>query len=125
MIKLKNATSNIIRETTVDFVFTNDQGEKETQNIRVRYHDWTTKQLKEQEAERIARKEKNESLWKSEALFTRLHSLPDIVDDDGHPIEITLAVIESLEMANLLAIESAIDADLNPKKLTGDSSPAA
>lgn len=116
MITLKKATGKIVRETTADFI-TMDGDEMKTEKIRVRYHDLSTKQLKERKAAFDAKfaDDPGAVIWNSEDLIDRLHSLPDIVDDNEKPVEITLEFLDSLEVKNLNSIKAAIESDLNPK----------
>jgi hypothetical protein len=127
MISLKNATSKIIRETTAEIEFVGDAGETKKEQTRVQYYDRTTKQLKESHAAIMAKAaaDPDALVWESESLFERLAGLPDIIDEETKkPVEITLDFIESLSVKNLMSIQEAIKADLNPKKSTPDSPPA-
>lgn len=115
-----NPTQKTVRETRAPFEYEHE-GRLETAQIRVRYYSATTKELKEDyEQAKIAIEEarkKNESavFWNSETLARRLESLPDLVDQDGKPFEITLDFLESLDARNVGAIVKAIEEDQNPK----------
>lgn len=116
MISLQKATGKNVRETTADFT-TMDGDEIKTEKIRVRYYDFTTKELREQKAAFDAKTadDPNAVVWNTENLIQRLHSLPDIVDENEKPVEITIDFLDSLEITNLNSIKEAINRDLNPK----------
>lgn len=101
---------------TAPFVY-EEGGELVEKQIRVCYYDYTTKQLKEQQAkfEADTKENPNALVWNTDALLTRLHSLPDIVDADGKPVEITLDFLDALDVKNVQAIKKAIEEDVNPK----------
>lgn len=56
-----------------------------------------------------------EPVWISKKLAGMLESLPDLGDEKGKPFEISAENLENLALANLEAIEKAIDEDIDPK----------
>lgn len=106
-----------MRETTAPYEYTNDSGEIKTDPIRVRYYSSTTKELKEAYAAAQAKIKSDETaiFWHTDKLVKRLESLPDLVDENEQPFEITLDFLESLDAKNVSAIVKAIEEDENPK----------
>ncbi|MET0754297.1 MAG: hypothetical protein ABWZ66_13025 [Pyrinomonadaceae bacterium] len=115
MIKVDTNKKPIIRETTAPWEYEAD-GEIKTDDIRVQYYDWTTKELKEQEADLKAKQAEGDLLWNTDSLLGRIHSLPDLVDEKEKPVEITLEFLDAQSIKNIAALKKAIDDDLNPEK---------
>lgn len=111
-----NPKAKAIRETTCEFVQFVD-GQPVKSEIRVQYFSWTTADFKKHEAERAALLADNPEaiLWNSEVLAKRLHALPDLVDEDGRPFEITLEFLDLLDVDNVNAIREAVNKDISPK----------
>lgn len=120
MITLKK-DSRTVRETTCDFEYTDENGELKVATIRVRYYSPTTKQSKEeQEAlKKLREEDPNAIWWVTNTLAKRLHSLPDIRDEKGNEIPISVEFLDSLDFKNIEAINQAIIEDLRPKSLNG------
>lgn len=115
MIKVNSQKT--VRETRAPYEFVNESGATETAQIRVRYFSFTIKELKEW---RAYIKEKVESdpeniIWLSEKLLPRIESLPDLSDEQGNPLPVTVETLEMLDLKNLRSIEKAIEEDLSPK----------
>ena len=122
MITIQKNQKPIVRETTADFEY-EENGVVKTEKIRVRYYDWTTKQLKEQQAAFKAKLGEDDPLWHTDTLAHRLQSLPDLIDaETGEPVEVTLAFLDGLSVKNVGSIRKAVEDDLNPKPI-GVSSP--
>ncbi|MER3478829.1 MAG: hypothetical protein C4287_23180 [Leptolyngbya sp. ERB_1_2] len=124
MIKVKPG-QRTIRETTCDFEYTDETGELKKATIRVQYYSPTTKQSKEEQdaLRRLREEDPNAIWWVTNTLANRLHALPDLVDDNGEPIPITVDFLDSLDFKNVEAINQAIVDDLLPKSL-GRKSPS-
>lgn len=56
-----------------------------------------------------------EPVWISKKLAGMIAELPDLADEKGKPFEITAENLENLTLANLEAIEKAIEDDIDPK----------
>ena len=106
----------VVRETTAPFEFTNDAGEVETTNIRVRYVSLTVKQAKDRHIKLEAMGEK-EMYWMSEQVIdVGLCELPDLIDPKTKkPYKITIDVLDNFSAKNLRNIKKAIDDDIAPK----------
>ena len=115
MIKLQKKT---IRETTAVIEVNDDDGKIVTEELRVKYVTPRIPQIKALEAE-IEAAEKEEgarSYWLSRILAQRIHSIPDIADEDGKPLEISQEMLEIyFDIKNLTAIRDAIEEDLAGK----------
>lgn len=120
MIKLKRERQNIIRETEADFTYQDPEtNEVKTEKIRVLYYSPTTAQSKdimEEMRQRQANKDEAVAWYVSDTLVRRLHSLPDLVDENNEPYEITLEFLDSLAADNLNAISDAITEDITAGK---------
>jgi hypothetical protein len=114
-IKVKSAQKPLVRETTAPFIYSDDNGDPVTENIRVRYYAWTTAKLKEAHSLREKKIAEGGTYWHSDMLADRIESLPDIVDDKGKPVKIDVAFLDTLDIKNLTAIGEAIDNDIRPK----------
>lgn len=122
MIKLKT-DRRTIRETTADFEYTDENGETQTEQIRVRYYSPTIKEQKEwfEHVDAVRKNSPDTIVWQSEELARRVESLPDLVDAKGNAYKITVEFLEALDAKNLEAIDAAIRADLRPKSLAATS----
>lgn len=115
MITIKKETSTLIREAVAAWEFVDNDGKLQSEDIRVLYRDWSTADLKSQQ--NAAKTEGNEDwIWNTDSLLKRLHSLPDLVDEKGKPVEITLEFLDSQSVKNIANLKKAIDEDLNPEK---------
>jgi hypothetical protein len=122
MIKL-NKDTRTVRQTEADFEFNDGDGQLQTEKIRVLYYSPTTQETKEIEEEMRKRqgdKSKLIAWYHTDTLIRRLHSLPDLVDDNEKPHKITLEFLDSLSGKNIEAINDAITDDLT----AGKSQPA-
>lgn len=123
MIKVNTNNEPIVRQTNAEWEF-QENGEIKTANICVLYFDFTTKVLKQQQAELKAKADGDDLLWNTDSLLGRIHSLPDLVDEKEKPVEITLEFLDAQSIKNIAALKKAIDDDLNPeKKSPSGSSP--
>jgi hypothetical protein len=118
MIKV-NPKNRTVRECTAPYEYTNDKGETVTEQIRVRYFSRTIVEAKENYAElqKLATEDPERIVWTSETLVRRgLESLPDLSDEHGKPLTITVENLDKLEGRNLDAILTAINNDTAPKE---------
>ncbi|MFN6963960.1 MAG: hypothetical protein ACK4S4_09360 [Pyrinomonadaceae bacterium] len=115
MLKIK-ASQRVVRETTAPFEYS-DNGETKSVDIRVRYYSPTIKDLHDHRREVQTRQEEqpDNPMMLSDVLARRLESLPDLSDDKGKPIKITVAALEEISIRNLTAIQRAINEDLEGK----------
>lgn len=113
MINFNQTQKPITHECTAPFVHADDSGEVKTHQIRVRYRSLTTQEIKARRAELIERQktDPNDLVYLSETLAKRIESLPDLIGEDGQPLEITEQFLESLLVENLQAIDKAIADD--------------
>jgi hypothetical protein len=116
MIKIQTG-KRTIRETTAPFETTDDDGNVQTQDIRVLYYSFTTKDHKDRRARIVAHQKENpdEPLWLSHLIVDQIHSLPDLVDTKGKPFKITEDFLDTLDVKNLEAIKNAIEEAVRPK----------
>jgi hypothetical protein len=116
---IKTTTEKPHRITTADwFIFEN--GTERIEKIPVHYYGLTVKQLKERQAEiaEISKKDENAVIWLSDLLLPRLHSLPELGDENGQPVELTIEFLESQDLRNLRNLQKAIEEDESPKSET-------
>lgn len=107
-------TGRTIRETSAEFEYNDPEtGELKTEPMRIKYYSPT---IADQKAERDAIKSlpDDDIYWFSKPLARRLHSLPDLLDDDGNPVAVTEELLEQMSYRNLEAIKTAIEKDLRP-----------
>jgi|SRR6185369_15150665 hypothetical protein len=111
-----NPLARVVRETTAPFEFTNDAGEVETADIRVRYFSRTVKEEKDRKS-KLEAMDDNELYWMSEQLMDAgLCELPDLIDPKSKkPYKITVDVLDNFSAKNLRNIKKAIDDDITPK----------
>jgi len=131
MIKV-TASKPVVRECTAEYEHMDDAGNPTVSEIRVRYFSQTVAELKQQRAAALKRARELEKRaegsekadididnddfpWLSHILVNRLESLPDLTDEKGKPLPITIESLDQLTAANLRAIEAAIAADVAPK----------
>lgn len=117
MIKV-NLEARTVRETTCPYEFTDDEGNLQTKDIRVRYFSPTIADSKRerQAIDGLIKADKSAVYWYSESLVNRIESLPDLVDAaTGKPLKITVEVLEALDSKNVERIHEAILEDLRPK----------
>jgi len=121
-----------VRVCTAEYEHMDDAGNPTVSEIRVRYFSQTVAELKQQRAAALKRARELEKRaegsekadididnddfpWLSHILVNRLESLPDLTDEKGKPLPITIESLDQLTAANLRAIEAAIAADVAPK----------
>ena len=111
MIKLSQIEKPIVRECTAPFIHPDESGELKTHQIRVRYRSVTSRDLKAQRADMFARHEANPNgiVYLSETLAKRIESLPDLIGEDGEPVQISEDFLDTLAVENLQAINQAIN----------------
>lgn len=120
MLKLKKRT---IRETTAVIEVNDDEGNLIEQTIRVKYYSPRVADIEaiKTEIDKAAAEGESETrsflTW---MLASRIHSLPDIADEKGKPLEVSQTMLEEyLDIKSLNAIREAIEDDLNPKSQGG------
>lgn len=117
MIKIQK-DRRIVRETIgKGFEYTDENGDRQVaEEIRILYYSPTTATVKQRMADMKALEESKEPFyWFSKKLLGTLHSLPDLADENGKPIEITEEFLDGESAANLKMINDAIEADIAPK----------
>lgn len=117
MIKL-STDRRVVRETKAEgFEYTTEDGTRQTAEIRIRYYSPTVLESKKKLDEMKAVSESEGGYyWYSMKLFGTLAELPDLVDENDRPFEITTEFLETLSTANLKLIHDAIEEDLRPKE---------
>lgn len=120
MLKLKKRT---IRETTAVIEVNDDDGNLVSETIRVKYYSPRVADVEAMQAEiekAEAETEGKGKSWLSWILAKRIHSLPDLADEKGKPLEVSQEMLEEyLDIKALTAIREAIEDDLNPKSQGG------
>lgn len=116
MIKI-DANHRTVRTTSAPFQFSNGNGEIQTEQITVRYYSLKIKDIKARRAalEQKAKDDPTAIVWLSETLAESLESLPDLTDEKGKPLAITVENLDAIDLPNLEAIKKAIDDDISGK----------
>jgi len=105
------------RTITAPFVY-EENGERKTEQCRVVYRALTDKVRQQIDA---LPKDTTDSA--RAYLRIVLHALPDIVTEDGKPVEITDDFLrDHLDVTNVAAIFDAINEDVSPKKAPSKTS---
>lgn len=104
-----------VREITVKF----EANDGSIEDVRVRYFSPTVAETRRQVENNEARRSAGETVWLSDSLANAVESIPDLVDGKGKPHKITPDFLESISIANLMAIDAAIREDLVPKLTAG------
>lgn len=104
--------TNRTRTVLASIVFLGEDGEQQTENLRIVYQALSIAAARELEA-----MNKEISDETDRVIFQLTHliqSLPDVVDEAGDPVKVTKDFLEALDVQHLKTISEAIASDLNP-----------
>lgn len=99
----------VTRETTATIEV---DGGSET--IRIQYRSPTLAEIRKEADEQRARSA-DDPVYLSDVLARRVVGLPDIVDDKGKPVTVSVELFDGFTLPVLMAISEAISADMSPK----------
>lgn len=94
-----------------------ENGEEQTVEVTVQYYSPSVREIREAR-ERLAAKVNGDPeaiVWLSDLLAERIHAIPELVDDDEKPVEISAELLELQDLRNLQSLDEAIKADQDPK----------
>jgi hypothetical protein len=118
---IKTSNSKLIRQTKAQWEY-EDGTEIKSAEITVKYFGRTTKEFREQREEiyRRVKEDPNFVLFHSDTLLKRLHSLPDLGDEEGKTLKITQEWLDAQDLKNLQSLVTAIEEDESPKSMTSN-----
>lgn len=117
MIKLRELQNQgrLTREVTVPFIYRDDNGVEQTTEMRVRYWSFSIAETREYQSKLEAMQRGDLSSTLADILALLIAELPDVVDDNGNPVQVTPELLSQINIVNLRAIDRAISEDLYPK----------